>query len=580
MKDYLSELVSRIDGRYSIESQNMSMGDWLCENTSLHGRPFSFDRYPFQKAIADDMHPNMDVIKPSQVGLSEVQIRKSLAFISRHRHTNLIFTLPNDDMYDRMSAARILPMAKTEKAFNLSDDKPIRSKGLIQVGSSFMYVTGAKEGDATSISADVVMNDEVDLTNQQMLSLFNSRLQNSDFKINQRFSTPTFTGYGVDAGYAVSDQREYMIKCDACSHWNTPIFTKDFVEIPGLPESTALSEIDEQLIDRGQIFLGEAHVCCEKCRAPLDLSRHEAREWVAKYPSRTHHRGYRVSPFSTDRLSVEYIITQMFRYRQRDYMRGWHNTVLGMAHTDGNARLSDAEIMRCFTSEHTIQEPSGKAVWLGVDIGQTCHLVLSEGDTMDSQQTLMFKTLPVEDLLDEVKFINENYNLVGGAVDRFPYTPTADAIRDLTGGKVLPVEYRGEKPLNLVKDQLTEEVTHGQVNRTSVIDATVGIIRKARIRFRGYTNQRTIISDHLKDMVRDEQPEKPAKWIKLTGQDHYFHALIFLTAGMKLKELENGLISDNRSTVAVFGANLHGGDLSPYGIEARRTLDLGLKHGL
>ncbi len=572
MSAYFKELVDRIDSRFSIDSKDMSIGDWICANTKLRSRPFTFDRYPFQKAIADDMHPNMDVVKPSQVGLSEVQIRKALAFLARNRGTSLIFTMPTDQMFERMAATRILPIVKEEKVFNLGDDKPTRSKGLMQIGTSFLYATGMKEGDATSISADVVLNDEIDLSDQQMLALFNSRLQNSDWKINQRFSTPTFHSFGVDAGYQKSDQREYMCKCDACNHWNIPVFSESFVDLPGLPSETSLMEIDESLIDAGIINLNDGQVVCEKCRAPLDLGRTENREWVARFGSRTHHRGYRVSPFSTDRLSPAYIISQMFRYRQKDYMRGFHNTVLGQAYNAGSARLSEAEILACITPEKNTPTPDrSKPTWIGIDVGKTCHMIVSQGNSLEDQRCILFKSLPVEKLLEEAEIILETYNVIGGSCDRHPYTPTADALRELSKGKILPIEYRGQKDVNLITDALDKEkVMHGQVNRTTMIDLIVKAIRLGRISFSGYGENRATILEHFQDMVRDETPEKPATWVKLTGNDHFFHAGAFLASAIKMKELEHGLYNDDRSTVMLTGVNIGSVVQGPFNISKKR----------
>lgn len=575
MNNHLQELYFRIQNRYSIDSLEMSMGDWLCANTTLRGRPFSFQRYPFQRSIADDMHPNMDVIKPSQVGLSEIQVRKALGFLARNMGTTLIFTMPNEKMFERMSTTRILPVVKEEKVFNLdtrSGEKPTRSRGLIQIGSSFMYVTGATEGDATSISADVVFNDEVDLTDQQMLALFNSRLQNSDWKINQRFSTPTFNNFGVDQGYQVSDSREYLCKCDACGHWNLPLFSRAFVDIPGLPDDLEhLAEIDESLIDTGRLDLVNAQVVCERCRAPLDLGREENREWVAQYPSRTHARGYRVRPFSTDRLGPDYIIAQLLKYKARDYMRGWYNTVLGEAFTGGNARLTDADINMCFTAR-SMRPLVEKDIptWIGIDMGQTCHMVVGQGESIEALHIVEFRTVPVDDLLSVVEELLATYNVIGGAVDRHPYTPTADALWSLTQGRVLPVEYRGQKELNLVRDELAPEIVkHAQVNRTALLDEVARLVRQHRIHFSGYGQQKSTITEHLKDMVRDENPEKPASWVKLTGNDHYFHALAFLIAGLKLKEYEQGKLADPRSTLFVDVANISGLDSSLYAINRK-----------
>lgn len=578
---YIQELLQRLENRYAIDSADMPMGEWLCQNTTLRGRPFSFNRYPFQRRIADDMHPNMDVIKPSQVGLSEIQIRKSLGFVARNRGTTLIFTMPNEKMFKRMSTTRIKPLVEEEKVFNLetrTGEKPTRSMGLYQVGTSFMFVTGATEGDATSISADAVMNDEVDLTDQQMLALFNSRLQNSDYKLNQRFSTPTFSNFGVDKGFAVSDQHSYLCKCDACGHWNDPIFRPQFIEIPGLPDDlNSLTEIDEQMIDDGRIDLVNAYVKCERCHAALDLGREGNREWVAKYPSRTHHRGFRVSPFSTSRLSVEYIVTQLLKYKSRDYLRGWHNTVLGEAYTDGNSRLSDADIDACFTGRMEVPEVDPTApTWLGIDMGQTCHLIVGQGNSAEDMHCIRFMEVPIKELSETVKDMLGTYNVIGGSCDRHPYTPSADELWEISQGKIIPVEYRGQKPVNLIKDQVTEQVTHAQMNRTLLLDQVAGAVRRKKVRFSGYGGQKSIITDHLKDMVRDENPETEAKWVKLTGNDHYFHAAGFLLAGVKLKETQNHLFMDPRSTVSVMGVTPGGGEVNLMGIQTPKAPKQGL----
>lgn len=558
---HIVELRRRIENRFSIDTRDMSMGDWLCQNTTLRGRPFSFDRYPFQRTIADDMHPNMDVIKPSQVGLSEIQVRKSLGFVARNAGTTLIFTMPNEKMFKRMSTTRIKPLVEEEKAFNLetrTGDKPSRSMGLYQIGTSFMFVTGATEGDATSIAADAVMNDETDITDPHMLALFGSRLQNSDWKISQRFSTPSFASFGVDRGFQASDQREYLCMCTACRHHQAPTFNLNFVEIPGLSaDVNSLLEIDTAMIDLGKIDLVNAFIKCERCGAPLDLGSEGHREWVAKYPSRDHARGYRVSPFSTNRLSVQYVVTQMLKYRADDYIRGWYNTVLGEAHTDSNSRLSEADIAACFTGVQDVPpiDPN-LPTWLGIDMGLICHVLVGQGLNAMDMHVVRFVEVPVENLIGFVEEMLETYSVIGGAVDRHPYTPTANALYEISNGRIVPVEYRGQKELNLIKDQVSGEVIYAQANRTILIDDVVRAIRRKKIRFSGYGSLKATITEHFRDMVRDESPETEAKWVKLTGTDHFFHAAGFLMTGMKLKETETGLISDQRTSALIGAANV------------------------
>ena len=59
MEHYVKELVDP-----------MSYYDWINQNTTLAGVPFTCDRYPFQKEIINDMSLELHCIKPSQIGLA------------------------------------------------------------------------------------------------------------------------------------------------------------------------------------------------------------------------------------------------------------------------------------------------------------------------------------------------------------------------------------------------------------------------------------------------------------------------------------------------------------------------------
>ena len=182
---HLKELHSLISRRYAPDSENMTATEWLERNTTIKGRPFSVSKYPFQRRMLDDEHNNFVVIKPSQTGVSETYQRKALSFLTRNRNTKAIYAYPNDVMRKHNSQTRVGPMVERNSVFNLDNggEKPVRSIDLIQIGTSFMYMTGGKVGDATSIDADLVYIDELDLHEQAIAALFSSRLQNSSFKI-------------------------------------------------------------------------------------------------------------------------------------------------------------------------------------------------------------------------------------------------------------------------------------------------------------------------------------------------------------------------------------------------------------
>jgi hypothetical protein len=556
---YVGPFLKRLEHRYSRDYADMSMSAWIKGNTSLRGRPFTTDRYRFQDAIIDDMHPNMDVIKCSQVGLTEVEIRKALAFLVRNRGTRALFTLPNENLMSRVSQTRIKPLVERDAVFNTdADASAVRSKQIMQFGESFLYITGCTEADATSTSADAIFNDEVDLSPQEMLSLFNSRLQDSDWKIRQRFSTPTFPSYGIDLSYSSSDQRVYKVRCDSCGHWNLPEFSRSHCVIPGLPDFIdELTELEVSHID--ELDLESAYVCCDKCRKPLDLGRSDNRQWVSTYPGRVNSRGYSVSPFATDRLPISYICMQLKEYKKTDYLRGFYNTVLGKAYSDGNIRLERSAIERCFVSQSTVPEVSrDQPVVVGLDMGQTCHLTLGAPIPGDQIFVFQFEAVPVDRIPERVAEICARYNVIAGGVDRYPYEPTADAIFEISKGRIVPVQYmigKG-KDLDIAKDKL-DNVSHAAVNRTVHLDRLAKRVRRASIQFAGYGHYKETIIEHLRDLIRDETPETPAVWKALTKVDHYFHSLAFMLTGLEYRTISMALDdSDKRSIVLVAGINL------------------------
>lgn len=508
----------------------MTNGEWMCANTSLNKRPFSFDRYPMQEQIANDMHENLSCIKPSQVGLTEIQIRKSLTIMRRYENKSLIYTMPNEKMYKRISKTRIQTIVEYDKAFQ---DVDKMSMDLIPIGSNFMYITGSTEGDATSIDADFLFHDEVDLTPPDMLALFGSRIQGSDIKIRQGFSTPKWDGFGIHKDYSASDQQEYLLKCRSCNHWQIPKFTKENVYIPGgcLDHVEKLDELEESMMDEGLIDLENTVVKCSKCHRRLNLADYDYREWVPTYPNRTHARGYQVRPFSVATLPPKYVITELFRYKRRDNLAGWQNTVLGETATAGNKRLSKPQIEAVMKGEAVQFPPIGTPVHIGIDVGQTCNIVLGTGPSVQEVDIFAYITCSIETLASTVQWIMERATLASGGIDRYPYTPDSNGIRDLTKGIIMPIEYSSGKEIIEEKDSLGLIIA-AKANRTMMIDYVANGIRSLNWSLRGYGQEKAIVITHLMDMVREEEGEGAAKWIKLNGTDHYFHAKAFLVAGM------------------------------------------------
>lgn len=529
---YLNDFLDLLRSRYSIDSVNMSTSEWVSKNTYLNGKNFTYDRYPFQKAIMDDMHPNLSCMKLSQIGLSEIQIRKMAAFLYRNQGLTGLYSMPNKLLRDAFSEIRVKKIIDEAPLFNSPDfGSQTRRIDLKQIGKSFLVLPNATEAAATSLSVDYMMVDEVDLTDQEILGLYNSRLQNSDWAIRQDFSTPTFEDFGIDSAYKSSDRREYLCKCSSCNHWQLPLFDKKFVMIPGLRDSLKLDEITEEM--EPSLDLVNSRIVCEKCGEDLDLGNVELREWVAERPHVQSRRGYRVRPFSTNRITVPYIISQLLRYRKRGFLRGWYNTVLGETYNNASIRIQLSDINACMGSPDETDVTAG--VFVGIDVGLVCHIVL--GSVLSHNNIVVRKMfcVPAANLEEFVRELCKEYKVLCGAIDRYPYTPTAEAVFAASGGKIYPCAYGSGKNINHKKvEESGEEYVEG--NRTWMLDAVQKAVQHHTISFNGYGPMADVVKDHLQNMVRNEEPEKQAVWVKLDSADHFFHATGFMLFSYRLRE--------------------------------------------
>jgi hypothetical protein len=469
------------------------------------------------------------------VGLTEVQVRKFLALLTRKNGLSGIFSFPDTNMQGRNYNSRIKPILDSDKIFNPDmGAAPVRNKHQIQILQSFGYVTGCSDSDATSTPADFLMHDEVDLSDQEVLSLYQSRLQNSDMKVTQKFSTPTWDGFGIDRSYALSDKREYFCKCPSCGHQQIPLFTPQFVRLPGFREECEqFEDLPPELI--AGLNVNDAYVVCERCSSKLDLGNPELRQWVATHPGREAFRGYQVRPFSTSRLPASYLFKQLAKHLNEGTIRHFKNTVLGEPHSSSDSKIQEIDIRACMKDPKRPQIGKTKDVFLGLDIGFTCYLTLSFDDENGSPVFFHWDAFPYAALNQKVTDIRKVYNIIQGAADRFPFEPTVDALRLMTNNLIMPVQYRGTAALTPTKDELGA-ITHYSANNTYVLDRIHAMITQHAVTLLGYESQQNVIITHLTDNVRDERPQEPAVWRKSSGEDHYFHSMAFNMLARRIRE--------------------------------------------
>ncbi|MEH3064946.1 MAG: hypothetical protein PGN33_20130 [Methylobacterium radiotolerans] len=348
----------------------------------------------------------------------------------------------------------------------------------------------------------------------------------------------------MDAAYQASDKHEFPIRC-VCGHWQTPIFHPRFLCLPGVKgDHEDLSKLGQDEVDA--IDMDGTFVRCEKCSRPLDLENGQ-REWVSEFPSRRA-RGYRVRPFSIATITIPYIFRQLLEYQRKDNLRGWFNTVIGEAFNDSNARISEEDLIAIMNPRQV--EPGELRthdLFLGCDVGQTCHVTIGKANSI-----LEFHQVQQADIVEFIRGRVETYGIVQGGIDMYPYTPTAEAVREATRGVVMPMAYSTSKTAPPIKESTDEfeTVTHYTINRTQALDLVAKQCRNRSWQLAGYGPYASLVKTHFRDMIRIEAPDEPPVWNKINGDDHFLHSAalqqtaVRLRAGMEFS-------SDQRSNVMI-----------------------------
>lgn len=547
-----NEFLERLKNRIAESRTKQSVSEWVCENTSLpSGEKFNFKDHAFQKEILNDMSDNLCVIKTAQVGLSEISIRKSIAFMAQHPGTSVLYTYPDLNMKKRNAQTRVMPIFDNDFPV-AKGDHVIRNSDIMQLGNSFLYMAANTEGDATSTSISMIINDELDLSNQEIIALFASRMQHSKYKIRQMFSTPTFDSYGISAEFAISNQKEFLVKCPSCGKWQLPEFDRKWVKIPGLSDDVDNLIEDLNTDTVSTLDLTEAYVCCEKCGNRLELGDDSQREWVAKFPERINNVGYRVNCFTSNLLPIPYIVKQLADYRRRDQMRRAYNVLLGLPYSNKSSRLEPGDIEQCFVDSRIPSIDEKKPVFAGIDIGSTCHITLSTGES----DIIRFEIVPFEHLLERFKELDSMYNIVCGLVDRHPQISLANALRDQTEKRIMPVVYGDNKAVEPHVDS-DGTVDYYRIFRTGGLDYVRDLVNVHKLNMYGYTTMKSIILTQLRDMFRDDGLENDAqpRWRKLTGNDHFFHSINYSLYARKVYEYQNSSTAvDDRVCVDLVGS--------------------------
>lgn len=555
-QDFFSRIADRVNS-------GAILGDlpaWITRHTKLKGRKWSFKDHEFQLAIARDQANKKVVKKCSQVGLTELQIRLALAYLRVSNGRALMYVLPYTKLAQKVSQSRIEEVIQGSDSLRASLSAGANSALYKKIGQSHLYVGGAdKATEAISSPIDRIIIDERNFCRDRVLGIYSSRMRHTEegTEMRDEFSTPTITNYGVSAGYEESDQKLYFCKCAHCEHWQPVDFESQVV----IPEYDGrLIDLEKEDFTLHRYDWDKAYICCLHCGKELDSALRDParRQWIAKYPGRLV-SGYWVQPTDVPKYnSTPRILKQIPDYPvQQDF----YNFVLGRELDTLDNKINDKIVKECFDGEALAE---GDGFCVGIDVGKYVHVFFAKKIDGRRRVVAAFKLNFVHgDVFDDLCDLLDRFGFLVCTIDSGP---------DISLPKRLIAKYGHERvhACYYIKNnsadskiyKIDEDTGEMKAQRTKLFDAVVRSVNKQSWQFpRMPEPEKKEICEHFQQMARKEEydtdGEKVARWIKLSENDHYLHALAYTFLSMEILDDDYSVV-DEASIIGISGVKLGG----------------------
>ena len=534
-------------------SQNSSLDflpKWLEENTShpvQAEEPWSFEGHEFQIDIAACTAHKQSIVKCSQVGLSELAARKAAALSALRQGIQIIYTLPSGAFAQMFAKTRVDPIVDGSKMLSAMADKDTNNTKLKKIGNSFIHFVGTYSASAPiSIPASYVISDEVDFSNQDILSEFASRMghQKESESSNIRFSTPTVDGYSISADYEKSSKGRYAVLCSGCKEWQKPEFLEHVI-IPGC-------EIPVKELTRFDVAamspqtLKDAYLECPECKHDLtdDLLDKDKRKWIHEKPELIDiHAGFKVVPFDVPSVNpVGRTIGQMVEYKR---IASWYNFKLGETFSDSTSKF-DLDVIERQT--RVVSDFSSSGLVMGIDVGKTQSWVAvgapvvstltGDVESMQIVKLYVLNSANSDQTLGEMILRLAHDHLVGTIIcDAAPDFTTAQYLaRHLASGRAYGNYYTTssifKKEMSFYKVDDRKGICMS--DRTGTLDDLCHMVNNGLIGFpageeMGRVRKHFDAVKRLTGEGTDDDHNKEGTWVTRQGSDnHWVHAVNYL----------------------------------------------------
>lgn len=476
-----------------------------------NGSPIEFSDHYFLIRPYNDMSERLVVAKCGQIGFSVLAINKAL-WLAKHKRANVIYTLPSKNVVKDFVSPKVDPIIQNNEVYRNSIGNT-DSVALKSVGDRFVYFRGSWEQTAAiSISAHVLIKDEVDRSNQMVLQTYNTRLDDAkrerpDLGMIWEFSNPSIPGYGVDETWQKSDQKHWFVKCPKCSYeW--------YLKWP-----------DNINMETGEYV-------CAQCHAPMSDETRRVGRWVNKKESEV--SGYWINQMMAPWIPAKKIIADSMGDQSVFY-----NFTLGMPYISQDETVDRKTVVRCIAPD---VNPMTDVV-MGVDNGIVKTVVI--GNSFG-----IFRVYETESW-EEIESDIQRYNAYC-VIDANPYPTVPKKLAEKYRGRVF-IHYfkQDQKDLNIIHWGEGENRGVVQSDRTKLIDMVVAEFKSQDILFNMTTSD---LEQYIYDwgqlfrtIKTSSQGIARSVWETIEGRrDHYAFATLYWRVALEKTAIGGGVVRNDQ----------------------------------
>ena len=456
-----------------------------------------------------------------------------LAMCGIRRNFRVIYILPSARFAGEFAKTRVDPIIETSERLSKMIVAGADGAMMKRIGSSTLYMGGAAtKAQAISRPADCLIMDEVDFANQEVLTSYMGRIAHSLDPIVRKFSTPTISGYGINAELERSDKRRYFVRCEHCGTRQAPDFNKA-VRIPGWDHSLTFRNFSKADLINPEYQITESYLECESCQKSLTASLLDPanREWVSTNQAVQLRRGYEIKPFDLPRYNpISKLVSRFGDYSdEEDY---WNFVQGETFDSDENqVALEALDGMFSVTSQENPTSPC-----MGVDVGRhECHVLVGVPGLITAAYVLSISDGP---FAEQIASLYRHHGCVQGVIDIGPEASIGRDLHSQFGNGFLMASYRKDIPQDPGYFSLPEDSQVVSVQRTKCFNRLVKALNRGEWKFVP-TPHKSTICRHLRGMKRlrqDSEEGVSSGWVKV-GDDHFLHALGYLQTACDLGEV-------------------------------------------